>query len=249
MQGRATPVTINIRLAPDLGLRSWRAEAVAIDASSGGGTYRLTGFSPHLPTCPGDVIRAESGSDSALWMTALVEVAPHAVSMLAPRPGSSKSWMNKVIERFAREGCENFPSWPVLLTKWPAGRGEADILPVVAKKAPDAINVVVLEPRERRAEILNAVMLASVWMETVPRERSHTGYRVGEDLGWKALGMTDPDVLASIQALADKNPRVLATIRAGLYQNVLHYVHRLTTDDPASLPPLDGPLLVDPDAR
>lgn len=158
---------IHLRLSPDLGLRSWKAEASPLKAGKNGGTYRLTGFSPVLPIAPGDVIRAERGGDGLLWMTELVETCPSSMSMLTPPPHSHDKTWDRWSQELAREGASTYISYPTILSAWPRGRSEQEILEILRRVAPEAVVAVAMESHERHEVILDSVMIDRVWLEWV----------------------------------------------------------------------------------
>lgn len=162
---------VHLRLTPDLGVRSWKAEVSPLQAGKNGGTYRLTGFSPMLPIAPGDVIRAERGGDGLLWMTELVETSPAAMSMVTPPPSSEDKVWRRWAKEFAREGANSFISYPTVLSAWPGGWSEQEILDIVRRVAPEAVVVVAMESAERHEAILESVMTDRVWLEWLPEKK------------------------------------------------------------------------------
>lgn len=75
----------------------------------------------------------------------------------------------------------------------------------------------------------------------------HPKYSAEDDPNWARLGVSQPRLVAAITDAARRDRRVAATIAAGLYENVLVFLYRMSDPDPQNLPPLHGPLLVAPE--
>ena len=102
--------------------------------------------------------------------------------------------------------------------------------------------------RTARGMSAHAVMRLLTYATTTLPRVAASKYFAQDDPNWVRLGVSQPRLLALITEVARRDRRVAATISAGLYENVLVFLFRLTDVDPNNLPPLrPGPLLVAPE--
>lgn len=246
-------VKVRARLLPsDDGSPGFGGEspwAEPVDAHDGGGTYALRNSLVFAPLVYGDVVRCELDGNSMLQIVEVVELVPATLVFFEYPVGQAGA--DKELRELSRMGDD------VMVSRVAEG------LVQVAVTRPELV-----EPGGRAI----GGWRAPQWWETVdepilPDERAEaidsvvdfdldtsssfpTGpvdYWAAEDPGWAELGITDVEALASLQQHAVEDPRVLATIRAGRHADVITFLQRVYAEDPRTLPPLDRPLLVDPD--
>lgn len=221
--------------------------ATPLRADDGGGTYRLENSSFFAPLRVGDVVRAELDGYSCLQVVGIDVLEPGPLSYVEYPEEEATEVVKAVADSWAGQGAtwsEGMP--PFLVTAWGEEVTAGQVRQVLAAGIRPGWRVQhVLDLGERRE-----------WAEDVidfeldrsaPPSVETVDYWAADDAEWSRLGVVEPERLAYLQVLAAEDPRVLATIRAGRHADVLTYVERLQAPDPRVLPPLDGPLLVDPD--
>lgn len=234
--------------------------ATPVEATPGGGTYRLTNVGLFIPFAPDDVVRAQLNAHSRLAVVGVEAISDRCVVnfMFEGDEGGDVPFQQPldVGERavaFARslethgvhvEGPPGF-----LTTSWPDGWGPDDFKPVAEAcmlQHPGWLPSGWYTPDSREAEIVELLDVArEVQPEMATPEQA--AYWAADDPGWAAIGVTDAEVLARMQMMAVTSRQVFATIQAGRHRDVLIYWERLSAPNVHELPPLDRPLLVDGD--
>jgi len=244
MSSQVTSIHVKYRVESDVpaGESLW---AEPVDATDGGGVFRLCSDLGFTPLRRGDVVRCELDADSILQVVEIVEVVP-GLLVGFEHPANSGAEVKRVLEanlalghqvnRLVDGFAEVFMpgaelDTDVQMARTPASWSMTELLdgPHRLKQAMQDIDFVL-----NTAPVMNYEPI---------------DYWAPDDETWAALGVGDPAMLAAIQSIAVADPRVLATIEAGRHQDVLTYFERLMVMDPALLPTLDRPLLVDPSAQ
>lgn len=219
--------------------------AQPVDARDDGGTYRLANDLLFAALRVGDVVQCELDGNSGYQIVGVVSLVEGTLYTFE-HPVDTEDVVVPIVNELVEAGC------------------------AVNRPRDGYVQSLVREPLQWARPLLGGVHLPDAWtlvevLSAADRERAidaeadfeldtstlapsgTVDYWAPDDGRWSELGVVDTDVLAWIQQLATFDPRVLATIRAGFHEDVLTYMERLSTTDPSALPPLDGPLLVDPD--
>jgi len=216
--------------------------AEPVDATDGGGTFRLQNDLFFTPLRHGDLVRCELDADS-LYQLVAVEALMPGVLYGFEHPRDTEHIVRPALEANIAAGFEvNRVADGFAEVFVPGASADA---PLALPQIPSAWELV---------ERLDAFGRLAQAERDIDFELNHTpvmnvgpiDYWSADDSAWAELGADDPEVLAAIQSLAADDPRVLATISAGRHRDVLTFMERLNAADPRELPELDRPLLVDP---
>lgn len=221
--------------------------AIPVDAGSGGGTYRLDNDLLFAPLRRGDVVRCELDGNSHYQVVEVVSLVD-GILCTVTHPSGTDRVVKPMLESLIDQG--------VGVTRGIAD-GVIDLLVphhlirdgrlMTKEPFPDGWRIAEACDRDGRAFYINQDVNFELDTTSIAPQ-GPIDYWAPDDPGWQELGITDPDVLAYIQVLAASDARVLATIEADRRRDVLTYLERLSIEDPRDLPPLDGPLLVEPSA-
>ena len=223
----------------------WAEPVVAHD---GGGTYRLLNSSFMVPLATGDLVRAQVDGWGGLQITDIIEPSNRVLTVT----GYDDSLDIDEVKRTADAWTEGTDGWTegtngLLYTIWREGMSIGEVEAVLSRSIGGhpgwqwhATALPADRVRERQHEV-------DFELDREGAPTFETDYWAPDDPAWAERGITQPEILAYIQQLAGEDPRVALTLKNGKHDNVLRYIERITTDDPRSLPPLDGPLLDDPD--
>ncbi|WP_062460780.1 hypothetical protein [Demequina soli] len=237
-------VTIHLAYKPDVGLAGEWPWATPLETDDRGGIYRLENFLMMTPLVVGDLVRCERGADSRLHVVQLVGLA-HGLLLGVKHPRDSEAAVRPVALALDAAGFWVNRPRDGFLQVWAGATPPHLVTDLIARDWPDGWEVVErLDHLGRRIVIGEYIDLDFRPRPLVPAGDS--GYWAAEDPAWSRLGITDPARLARVQTLAARDPRVLATIRAGRHADVLEFITRISVGDPRLLPPLTRPLLVDP---
>lgn len=217
--------------------------AEPVEAHDGGGTYRLMNTSFMVPLAAGDVVRAEIDGWGGLQVVNAVEPCDRVMTVVEfPEADDAK------VKAIADSWTKGTDGWTeggnrMLFTIWAEGMP----LPAVSTILDAAIGSLegwewhaAAGPEHRTEADLGDVDFE---LDRDGPEPFETDYWAPDDPEWAARGVTDPDMLSFIQRLASEDQRVARTLKNGKHDNVMTYIERITSDDPRTLPPLDGPLL------
>jgi hypothetical protein len=221
--------------------------AEPIDADEGGGTFRVQNDPMFTPLRHGDVVRCALDADSIYQVVEVVALMPGRL-LTFEHPPRSDHLVVPEIDRLVAQGHS-------------VNRPIDGLVEVLVNQKDEQARIAL----ESHAQSLGWKLIESLSIfqrlncieQDVDFELKSTpvvattpiDYWAADDEGWTKIGASEPATLAAIQTLATQDPRVLATIRAGRHADVMTFLERLSTTDPRGLPPLDRPLLVDPDAR
>ena len=233
-------------------MRSEALWAQPKDAHEGGGTYELLNVSIFCALAPGDVVRAQINGESRLQITAVESFINRCVSGMTVDPEvferrPSQEVLDHASVRLARrleaQGAHVEGPGGALTCSWPRNMTTTQVWKRLSKalEAESGWTVVGVWSPEDRADWLSLALDAT---PVVGKASETSTYWAADDSRWEELGVDDPALLARIQTVATDSPDVMATIEAGLHENVLVFIERLDTPDIGSLPPLDGPLLI-----
>ena len=217
-----------------------------VEALDHGGTYELENSSFMVPLGAGDLVRAELDGDGGLQVTEVVRPADALLTVVQVDASLDDEARQALVDVWKTRGA----GWTeghhgMLVTMWRAGMSGDEVAAVLADdiRAGRVEWLAAAEPEERERARQTDIDFELVREATLPPVS--TTYWVGDDPWWAEQGLDDPDFLAYVQALAGRDPRVARALENGKQHQVVQFVERLTAADPASLPPLDGPIFDD----
>lgn len=217
-----------------------------VNADEGGGTYRVLNDCVFAPLRYGDIVRAQLDGDSRLQIVGIESLAEGVWSRFETPDSADQSTINDVAQRFNNFGVTSISGgMGVLVACWMPELTVQQVAEACAVVLPQDWPDPHIVGSGERMTLLRETLQFEIDESTSTPEQ--VNYWTADDPAWADLGVTDPDMLAYLQTLAAGHPGVLATIRAGQHANVLTFVARLNAPNPAALPPLDGPLLVNPE--
>ena len=238
-----TFVKIHVQYVPSddsiMGESPW---AEPVDATDAGGVFRLQNDLAFTTLRHGDLVRCELDADSILQVVEILDLVP-GVLLGFEHPQNTDHIVKPALEAQIAAGNEvNRPADGFAQIFLP----DAELgTTVFAPPIPASWSLV--ERLDAEARLEQALEDIDTAVSTVPFvSEDPIDYWAPDDPVWAEMGITNPDLLAAIQSLASRDPRVLATIEAGRHRDVLTFMERLTIPDPRDLPTLDRPLLVDP---
>lgn len=216
-----------------------------LDVDEGGGHYELENSSFFVPLAAGDVVEARLDGHSRLQLTDIVRPSGSVVTLFQPGV-QDQAALEALVGRWSEAGAHWTEGNPVVLTTvWAVGMDlDAVGRALVEAGSPQLGSWVgALEPHDRSREVHDEIEFD---LDTTPRlPVVETDYWVGDDPWWAEQGFDDPALLARVQQLAGEDARVARALERGQQDRVLTYLERLSSPDPASLPPLEKPLFDD----
>lgn len=218
-----------------------------IEANEGGGLYKVRNDCTLVPLQVGDIVTAQLAGDSRLQVTGIQSLVTGAWSAFSIPEDADDAEVVRVGNGLIALGAVSASGGMGQLTVcWSADISVDQVWQLIRANLNSKWELILLTAGDMRLQDVNSRIQYELVVQD-PDDYLPIDYWAPEDPEWQKLGIREPDMLAYIQGLAVSDPRVLATIKAGLHGNVLKYLGQISAFQSGDYSGPDISWLTDPE--